>query len=66
MPAAVPLSDNGATSTLSSSAYAMQPGTVAGSTHYVVAGLVAGSLVVLLVLHILGFRFAFDVSVGRR
>jgi hypothetical protein len=37
-----------------------------GNADKVVAALVAVSLVTILALHILGFRFAFDVSVGRK
>ncbi len=38
---------------------------VGGTANLTVAGLVAVSLLVLVAMHIAGFRFAFDVSVGR-
>jgi hypothetical protein len=69
MPAANPLGTNtgmGSNSTLGSSQYNAQSPTVGGSTNITVAGLVAGALVVVLAFHLMGFRFAFDVSVGRR
>lgn len=44
----------------------IQAGIAGGSAHIVVASLVGGALLVLLLFHILGFRFAFDVDVGRR
>lgn len=53
--------------TFSNGAYQAAAGNmVPGSANITVAALVAGSLIVLLVFHVLGFRFAFDVSVGRR
>jgi hypothetical protein len=67
MPAANPLADGaGAQATLSSSLYAPGQATVGGSTNITVAGLVGFALLVILGLHVLGFRFAFDASVGRR
>jgi len=54
-------------SSLSSSAAAPSAGgiIVGGNANLCVAALVAGGLLVLLVTHLLGFRFGFDVSVGR-
>ena len=81
MPAAIPIADyntpgtsgmtSGTTyaSALSSgggSPAAAQIGAVGGSTNVCVASLVAGALVVIVAFHLLGFRFGFDVSVGRR
>ena len=40
--------------------------TVGGNTHLTVAGLVGGALLVIVLFHFLGFRFAFDADVGRR
>lgn len=65
MPAANPLTDSSA-GALSSSAYAPGQTRAAGNTNVTVAALAAGALFVLLALHLMGFRFAFDVSVGRR
>jgi hypothetical protein len=39
---------------------------VGGNANTTVAGLVGISLLLLLGFHLLGFRFAFDVSVGRK
>ncbi len=39
---------------------------VGGQANLAVGALVGVSLLLLLALHLLGFRFAFDVSVGRR
>ena len=39
---------------------------VGGSADVTVATLVGVSLVVLVGFHLLGFRFAFDASVGRK
>lgn len=39
---------------------------VGGNANVYVGGLVAGALVVIILFHFLGFRFAFDVDVGRR
>lgn len=50
----------------SGSPVAISARTAGGNAHICVASLVAGSLVVILLFHILGFRFAFDVDVGRR
>ncbi|HET7047876.1 MAG TPA: hypothetical protein VFI54_06350 [Solirubrobacteraceae bacterium] len=76
MPAAIPLADyntgytsgmnSGTTQTLSSGAGLPAGGAVGGNANIVVAALVGGSLLLLLVSHLLGFRFGFDVSVGRR
>ena len=69
MPGAVPIGTDGnmgSYGSFSSSAYAPGQMNVGGSTHLMVAGLVGISLLVLLGMHIAGFRFAFDVSVGRR
>lgn len=69
MPAANPLADTGsvsASSTLGSSQYNGGSATVGGSTNITVAGLVGASLLVIIGFHLLGFRFAFDVSVGKR
>jgi hypothetical protein len=79
MPAANPLSDviyntgqtsgmnSGTThSSLASGARSGAAAAVAGNTNITVAALVGGSLIVLLAFHLLGFRFAFDVSVGRK
>jgi hypothetical protein len=79
MPAAVPLADynTGVTSgmasgttysaTLSSGAASPKsPTTAGGNANYAVAILVGIALAVLVAQHALGFRFAFDASVGRR
>lgn len=75
MPAANPLvadyntgytSGINAGTTASTFTSSLPGGMVGGSANVVVGALVAGSLVVLVALHLLGFRFAFDVTVGRR
>lgn len=69
MPAANPLGGTysaQASAGLSSSQYASGQDQVGGNANITVAGLVAVSLLVLVAMHIAGFRFAFDVSVGRR
>lgn len=68
MPVANPLGANRgpyAQPGLSSSQYAPGQAQVGGNANIVVAGLVATSLLVLLALHLAGFRFAFDASIGR-
>lgn len=67
MPAANPLGGQASYSSsgLSSSQYGPGQAQVGGSANLTVAGLVAVSLLVLVAMHIAGFRFAFDVSVGR-
>ena len=66
MPAANPLGGSySAQAGLSSSQYAPGQATVGGTANLTVAGLVAVSLLVLVAMHIAGFRFAFDVSIGR-
>jgi hypothetical protein len=67
MPAANPLGGGTAYASagLSSSQNAPGQATVGGSANLTVAGLVAASLLILVAMHIAGFRFAFDVSVGR-
>jgi hypothetical protein len=40
--------------------------TVGGNANTCVAGFVLAALLVLLGFHLLGFRFAFDASVGRK
>jgi hypothetical protein len=37
-----------------------------GNAHMAAAALVAAGLAILVITHLLGFRFGFDVSVGRR
>jgi hypothetical protein len=67
MPAANPLGGTySAQAGLSSSYGAPGQATVGGNANVTVAGLVAVSLLVLVAMHIAGFRFAFDVSVGKR
>jgi hypothetical protein len=82
MPAANPLADTvlyntGRTSgmnagttqapaSFTSGANSTVAGSSAGNANVTVAALVAISLAVLLGFHLLGFRFAFDVAVGRR
>lgn len=61
--------NSGTTATMTSggqspTAAAMQ--VAGGNANISVAVLVAGSLALLLVFHLLGFRFGFDVSVGRK
>lgn len=55
-----------ALSTGSGSPAGIQMGSTVGGTHVVVGGLVAAAIGVILLFHFLGFRFAFDVDVGRR
>lgn len=50
----------------SGSPAAIQSGTAGGNAHVSVAFLVAGALAVIVLLHFIGFRFAFDADVGRR
>jgi hypothetical protein len=52
--------------TLSSGQSNAAAANVGGSADVTVAGLVAGALAVLIGFHLLGFRFAFDASVGRK
>lgn len=65
-----PLTDNGTQGlamngeTLTSGQYG--PAGAGGNANITVGVLVGGSLLVLVVLYLLGFRFAFDVSVGRK
>ncbi len=50
-----------------SSAQAIANQSVGGSTtHWTVGGLVVGALALIVLFHVLGFRFAFDADVGRR
>lgn len=66
MPAANPFGGQAsANAGLSSSQYGPGQATVGGSANLTVASLVAVSLLVLVAMHIAGFRFAFDVSIGR-
>ena len=44
----------------------VQSGAIGGNANIYVGGLVAGALLVIILFHLLGFRFAFDVDVGRR
>jgi hypothetical protein len=53
-------------STGTGSPSSIQAGIAGGNAHITVAGLVATSLAVILLFHLLGFRFAFDADVGRR
>ena len=79
MPAANPLADtvlyntgrtggmmSGTTQTFASGQSSAAAPVVAGNANITVGMLVGASLVVLVALHLLGFRFAFDVSVGRK
>jgi lipid-binding SYLF domain-containing protein len=76
VPATNPLSDvsaNGAPASgiayqggLSNGATSSVAAAPVGNANVSVGVLVAGSLLVLVILHAAGFRFAFDVSVGRR
>jgi hypothetical protein len=52
--------------TLSSGQSNAAAANVGGSADVTVAGLVGGALLVLVGFHLLGFRFAFDASVGRK
>jgi hypothetical protein len=45
---------------------AIQAGTVGGNANVYVGTLAAGALGLIVLFHLLGFRFAFDVEVGRR
>lgn len=67
MPAANPLGGAaiGGNVGLSSSQNAAGQPTVGGNANFTVAGLVAVSILILVAMHIAGFRFAFDVSIGR-
>jgi hypothetical protein len=61
--------NSGTTSTLqsgASSGAAIQAGTVGGNANVVVGALGLGALAVIVLFHLLGFRFAFDAEVGRR
>lgn len=49
-----------------SSPHGIQGGNVGGNANIYVGSLVAGALLVIILFHFLGFRFAFDVDVGRR
>lgn len=49
-----------------SSPAGIQGGQIGGNANICVAGLVGGALLVIVLFHFLGFRFAFDVDVGRR
>lgn len=58
----------GTTQTLASgstSPAAVRGQVVGGSANVYVAGLVAGALALMVLVHLLGFRFAFDVHGGR-
>lgn len=76
MPASNPLSDVSANGGgvsgiayqggLSSGQGSGSAANVGGAANVSVGVLVGVSLLVLLAFHVLGFRFAFDVSVGRR
>lgn len=48
------------------SAAAVQAGSVGGNANVWVGGLAFGALAVIVLFHLLGFRFAFDAEVGRR
>jgi hypothetical protein len=50
----------------SNSPAAQRAGATGGSANLYLGGLVAGALVIIVLFHFLGFRFAFDVDVGRR
>ena len=45
---------------------AVRAGVSSGNANIYVGALVGGALVVIVLMHLLGFRFAFDVDVGRR
>lgn len=68
MPAANPLGTPGAAtaSGMSSSQGTSAGAQVSGTANLGVAGLVGVSLLIILALHVAGFRFAFDVSVGKK
>lgn len=50
----------------SGSPAAIQSGSVGGNANVNVGALVGIALVALVLMHFLGFRFAFDADVGRR
>ena len=50
----------------SGSPAAIQSGSVGGNANVSVGALVGIALVALVLMHFLGFRFAFDADVGRR
>jgi len=54
---------------LSSGAMAAAPGgpiAVGGNANIATGAIVGGALIILVAFHLLGFRFGFDVSVGRK
>lgn len=52
--------------TLSSGSRSAAAATVGGNANVTVAALVGVALIIMIGFHALGFRFAFDASVGRK